>query len=96
MDIAALYRSYIAVGFDPARFWAITPRLYVLEMDGAAEAIEMRRREIWFGAMLPHLKKPPSIEEFTGKQSRSHLADCLAAWDRVDAALARNKQRKEG
>jgi len=32
-----LLTSYIAAGFDPARFWEITPRLYAHEMAGAIE-----------------------------------------------------------
>jgi hypothetical protein len=84
-------RGYIAAGFDPARFWKITPRLFALEMEGASDRAEIRRQEIWFTAMLSSLKKPPSLAEFTGKKSRSDLAECLAQWDKVDAALARRR-----
>lgn len=80
-------------GFDPARFWDITPRLFALEMDAAADRTHLRMREIWFGAMLPNLKNPPSLEEFSGgrRDRRSEIIRCLAAWDKVDAALAANR-----
>tara|TARA_R110000851_G_scaffold110994_2_gene233924 strand:- start:4033 stop:4308 length:276 start_codon:yes stop_codon:yes gene_type:complete len=87
--------NYIASGFDPARFWKITPRLFVIEMGGAELRTEIRRREIWFTAMLPNLQKPFSLEEFA-KGSRDRSADvsrCLAEWDKVDAALAANRNK---
>jgi hypothetical protein len=39
--------AYISAGFDPARFWKITPRLLMLEMQGAMRRREMRRVEMW-------------------------------------------------
>lgn len=81
-------------GFDPARFWKITPRLYVFEMESAADKAEIRLREVWFSGMLSSLKKPPTIEEFSrGTRARSDIAACLMQWDKVDAALAANRNK---
>ena len=87
-----LLTHYIAAGFDPARFWDITPRLFSTEMDGAAKLSENRRAEIWMTAMLPHMAKPIPFQEFvTGKKDeRSELLKCLAQWDAVDRALMRS------
>jgi hypothetical protein len=77
-------KSYIAAGFDPARFWEITPRLYALEMDGAKERQKYDRAMAWYSAMLPHLKKPPSFEDFVGAKKmsapRKNWEAELAAW----------------
>lgn len=59
-----MLNSYIVAGFDPARFWAITPRLYVLEMNGALERVRNDRAMVWWGAMMPHLKHPPKLDQF--------------------------------
>lgn len=83
-----MLESYIAAGFDPARFWAITPAMYAIEMKGAARRLEIERSHVWWGAMLPHLKDPPSFADFVcntvqpKKQSPEELqamCDALAA-----------------
>jgi hypothetical protein len=84
-------KNYIAAGFDPARFWDITPRLFMTEMEGAAMRSENRRAEIWMTAMLPHMDKPIQFQEFvTGeKDKRAEILKCISAWDKIDRALAR-------
>ena len=56
MTVADLLRSYIAAGFDPERFWSLTPRLYCLHMEGAAQRIERelesQNRQAWNTAAL--------------------------------------------
>lgn len=78
-------------GLDPARFWDLTPRLLFLELDGAAQRDRRTRELAWFGAMMPYLEKPPTLDQFMGIQpdpaeraNRFH-----AEWDRIDRALAR-------
>jgi hypothetical protein len=78
-------KSYIAAGFDPARFWEITPRLFALEMAGAVDRDRRARALVWWGAMMPHMKKPPGFHDFTGiekpaPRKRDWRAD-LAAWE---------------
>lgn len=84
------------MGLDPGRFWAITPRLYLLEMDGAALRIERERELVWWGAMLPHLQKPVMLRDFVGhrdvpKSRAERVRQFHDAWDRIDRALARER-----
>jgi hypothetical protein len=84
----------MAAGLDPARFWEITPRLYVAEMQGAAERARHERASVYWGAILPHMKKPPSFKEFVDGKSTPHdVKSWSAAWDRIDKALARNRRK---
>jgi hypothetical protein len=64
-------------------------------MAGAFKRAERVRENVWFSAMLPNLKKPPTLDEFVGgkKDKTRELTRFLEAWDRVDAALAANKNR---
>ena len=63
-------------------------------MEGAALRMEREREMVWFGAMLPHLKKPVPRDKFVGKaplpMSRPERVRAFhAAWDKVDRALGR-------
>lgn len=62
-------------------------------MDGAAERFKAKRALVWWGAMMPNLKDPPSLEKFSGyvPDKREQLRRFVEAWDRVDAGLRRNK-----
>ncbi|MFV0409087.1 MAG: hypothetical protein ACK5LJ_05130 [Paracoccus sp. (in: a-proteobacteria)] len=67
-------------------------------MDGAALRIERERELVWWGAMLPHLKKPVSLKDFVGhrdvaKSRSERVRDFHAAWDKVDRALGRGSGR---
>jgi hypothetical protein len=68
-------KQYIAAGLDPARFWELTPRLYVVEMEGAADRAKVDRAMVWYGAMLPHFKKPPSFDDFVSPAKRKERQD---------------------
>jgi hypothetical protein len=87
-------RTWIAAGGDPGRFWDLTPRLFALEMDGMAERRRLARGDLWWGAMLPHLKRAPSFNEFVGTtpQRQRSVADCVAAWEKVQAAMMRGRK----
>ena len=65
-------------------------------MDGAAERMRHERAMVWWGAMLPYLKKPPKFEEFTGQKKNrvNDLQACIAAWDRIDRALSANRKKR--
>jgi len=39
-------------------------------MDGAQERDRQARALVWWGAMLPHLKKPPSYQEFVSPRRK--------------------------
>jgi hypothetical protein len=61
-------------------------------MAGAQERAKHQKAMVWWGAMMPRMEKPPSFQEFTGiKPDRAEeLRRWMAAWDKVDRALARN------
>ena len=87
-----MLQSYVGAGLDPARFWEITPRLTLLEMQGAKHRIDRERELIWWGAMLPYLEKRVDLDRFMGRpvDHRARAAAVNAAWDKVDQALARH------
>lgn len=64
-------------------------------MAGAVLRDKHRKAEIWLTAMLPHLDKRPSLDEFVHgqKDRRRDLVACLAAWDKVDRALVANRNK---
>ena len=65
-------------------------------MEGALERARHERALVWWGAMLPHLKKPPQFREFVGGKTpdrRQDLRACIAAWDRIDRALMANRKK---
>lgn len=77
---------------DPARFWDLSPRLLDLEFRGARLRLRRERELAWFAAMLPHLKRPVTLDEFLGGpvDDRDRVKRFHDAWDRVDRALMRH------
>jgi hypothetical protein len=63
-------------------------------MEGAGERWKAARALTWWGAMMPHLKDPPDLEKFSGYEpdKQEKVRRWLAAWDRVDAGLGRNRK----
>ena len=66
-----------------------------MEMDGVAlrrrRQVEDDRARAWMVAYLGRVEKVPRLEEFTGikPDPAADFARCLAAWDKIDAALRR-------
>lgn len=85
--------EYVAAGFDPAAFWSLTPRLYLVQMRGAGERLkrehEGRAWLAWHSAALDRAKKLPALRRFvTGRAARPQrqsretlqaMCDALAA-----------------
>lgn len=86
----------MAAGFDPSSFWTLTPRLFLAHMEGAAKRLARERELVWFGAMLPHLKEPVTLEKFVGMKpdNRERVRRFHRTWDKIDRALSRSKARK--
>ena len=61
-------------------------------MRGEAMRLRREREMIWWGAMLPHLQKIPSLDDFTGSPGypAARAERVNAAWDKIDRALARH------
>lgn len=87
----------MAAGLDPARFWKITPRLALAEMEAAEEG---QRRVAWLGAALVRAGRLPEADEFVGAVRGGSRAARVRAWeaamDRMDRALARNRRKGTG
>jgi hypothetical protein len=66
--------AYIAAGLPPDRFWTLTPRLFDIEMRGAANRIERERNDgianAWLGATLARAKRIPSLQKLISPKSR--------------------------
>ena len=65
----------------------------VLEMRGAQARMRREREMIWWGAMLPYLKKPFPLAQFVGKEVSpvERVRSFHSTWDKVDRALARGR-----
>lgn len=66
----------------------------MIELEGAGQRLEREREMIWWGAMLPNLKKPVDLKTFVGhtdvaKTRADRVRQFHAAWDKIDQALAR-------
>ena len=51
--------------------------------------MEYERMNVWYTAMLPHLDKPPSLNDFIGveRDAGSEADKCIRAWNKIDQAL---------
>ncbi|KFI24324.1 hypothetical protein [Paenirhodobacter enshiensis] len=69
--------------------------MVALELEGAALRIARERELVWLGAMLPYFKKHVPLDEFVGRKAdpAERARRFHAAWDRIDAALARNNRK---
>lgn len=78
--------DYIAAGLPPERFWTLTPRLYLIEMAGAAERQRRERALGWDLAVIGREGvKPPDRNEFAGPPVMARPARKASDW-RADVA----------
>jgi hypothetical protein len=76
--------DYIAAGLPPDRFWQITPRLYLIEMEGASRKMSYDRGIAWDTAVMARDGvKVPKRTEYVGKSKREipSWESQLAAWE---------------
>lgn len=81
--------TYIGAGLPPDRFWEITPRLYLMELDGARIRLDReaqgRIEAAWLGAALSRAKKMPSLASLTADKTKTEAAlpweAQLARWE---------------
>lgn len=59
-----------------------------------AERRRLARADVWWGAMLPHMKKPPQLREFIGEapQRQRNIVECIEAWEKVRQAQMRARR----
>lgn len=62
-----------------------------MELDAGAKRLAQDREMIWWGAMLPHLQKPVTLEKFIGlpEDNAARARRFHTAWDKIDRALGR-------
>lgn len=77
-------------GFDPAAFWGLTPRLYMIHMRGARKRIEMQAmadRALAFNtAALTRAKKLPNWRDFIAGGKETARGPAALAMLRAHAA----------
>lgn len=81
---------WIESGFDEARFWKQTPRLFAISVAARGRVIEREQHArawlAWHTAALPRMDKFPSLETVMGvkrqvrRQSVSEMEAAMAAW----------------
>jgi len=92
--------AYISAGLPPDRFWDLTPRLYMLEMKGAAKRIERDSRSAleaaWLGAKLQRAAKIPTLEKLLppnkSRGRRQSRAELQAMFDAMAAQMKATMQ----
>jgi hypothetical protein len=85
----------VAAGFDPAAFWGLTPRVYLVQMRGARKRAEAEARAdrvlAYNTAALQRAKKLPRASEFIGGDKPKVTGK--AALDALRAHAARLPKR---
>lgn len=81
-------QDYIAAGLPPGRFWKITPRLFDLELRGAARRLDREHNlaafVAWHAAYLPMMKRTVRLSDLMVGQVKPppvSWEDQLAAWE---------------
>ena len=90
-----MHTAWVASGFDPARFWAITPKEVDREMLGAMRSREREADErtalAWYIVALDRTKKLPKLETLptskTGGRQRQTPEQHLVAMKSIFLAF---------
>lgn len=89
----------MAAGFDPAGFWSLTPKLYLIHMRGARARIEMQamadRSLAYNTAALSRARKLPPWREFIGGERKKARGLSALAMLRAHAARLPKRSWKE-
>lgn len=68
-----MLEAYVAAGFDPSDFWALTLRLYQIHMRGASARIrreqDQARSIAWLTVMLDRQKKLPKLDQIVQREA---------------------------
>lgn len=86
----------MAAGFDPDAFWRLTPRLYLIHMEGARKRMEREAKDtawaVWHVAALGRVKKMPRLNQFMP----SEKATRPTTWQGSLQAWQAYAERKKG
>lgn len=73
--------EYVGAGLPPERFWGLTPRLYLIEMQGAAERMRRERALAWDSAVIAREGvKLPDRDKFVGLSALAQPARAPVDW----------------
>ncbi|MDZ7906337.1 MAG: hypothetical protein U5N55_11605 [Cypionkella sp.] len=74
LNLGQMCSDYIAAGLPPDRFWDLTPRLYMIEMQGAANRLDREHKDrlagAWLAATLSRSKRIPALEKLTAPAAK--------------------------
>lgn len=92
--------EYIGAGLPPERFWQLTPRLYLIEMQGAAERMRRERALAWDAAVIGRDGvKPPDRDKFIGPPVLAEHVRVAVDWQQELATwrgYSAGRERREG
>jgi len=97
ITIPGLLEQYVGVGLDPSVFWALTPALYAIHLDGAVRRLDREAREmawaVWHVAALSRAKKLPRLDRFI--PGKNNVAPKSPTWQAQLAAWQTYAERKK-
>lgn len=68
-----MLEAYVAAGFDPSDFWALTLRLYQIHMRGASARIRREQDQAksmaWLTAALGRASKMPKLDKIVQQEA---------------------------
>lgn len=69
-----MLQAYVAAGFDPAAFWFLTPRLYLVQMRGVRDRLKREQEDrawsAWHIAALSRVETLPEYSVFVGDRPK--------------------------
>lgn len=86
----------MAAGFSPAEFWGLTPKLYIIHMNGLGLRLEREAKDAawlaWHIAALGRVTKLPRLQQFIPGRK---VAPKPKSWQGQSAAWKRYAARKK-
>lgn len=78
-----MHSAYIEAGFDPARFWEISPRETAREIQAATARLKrehkMRAWAVWHIAALSRVEEMPTLQKLIGERVPEQTEDEMIA-----------------
>ena len=91
-----MHSAYIEMGFDPARFWQISPRETAREIQAAtARLLREHKNRAWLAwhiAVLGRIEKMPSLQKMMGEPEPRQTEDEMIAIAQAFAAASERRK----
>lgn len=92
-----MHSAYIEAGFDPARFWEISPRETTREIQAATVRLNREHKNrawlAWHIAALGRIEKMPSLQKLMGEPEPEQTEDEMIAIATSWAIAAERRQQ---